>query len=64
MLWQPVCGSDDKTYGNECELTSKACLAKSDVVVAHVGECNTSEETTTTEPEDLVAEEDKNPCPM
>jgi hypothetical protein len=63
LLWKPVCGSDSKTYGNECELTSKACLANADVAVAHAGECKTEEETTL-EPETEVPEEDKNPCPM
>jgi hypothetical protein len=39
LNYQPVCGTDGQTYGNQCELESVSCLRKSDLAVAYSGEC-------------------------
>jgi len=35
----PVCGSDKKTYGNECRLENAACQSGAKLVVDHKGRC-------------------------
>lgn len=38
-VMRPVCGSDDVTYDNLCELHRAVCLRQADIVVSYVGVC-------------------------
>jgi hypothetical protein len=35
-----VCGSDGKTYVNECELRKQSCTTKTNITVLHQGKCS------------------------
>jgi coxsackievirus/adenovirus receptor len=35
-----VCGSDGKTYVNECELRKQSCTTKTNIRVLHQGKCS------------------------
>uniref|UniRef100_A0A8B9E6E2 Agrin n=1 Tax=Anser cygnoides TaxID=8845 RepID=A0A8B9E6E2_ANSCY len=37
--YDPVCGSDNRTYGNPCELDSMACVLRREIRVKHKGPC-------------------------
>ncbi|KYO31536.1 agrin isoform C [Alligator mississippiensis] len=38
--YDPVCGSDNRTYGNPCELSATACVLKKEIKVKHKGPCD------------------------
>ncbi|XP_045105589.1 turripeptide Lol9.1-like [Portunus trituberculatus] len=38
-IYDPLCGSDGKTYGNKCELESENCFFNPDLTVAYEGKC-------------------------
>lgn len=37
-----VCGSNNKTYGNECMLREAKCAGETSLKIAYTGECNAS----------------------
>lgn len=37
--YDPVCGTDQRTYGNPCELDAMACVLQRDIRVKHKGPC-------------------------
>ncbi|KAG0728646.1 Agrin [Chionoecetes opilio] len=38
-VMRPVCGSDDLTYDNLCDLNRAVCVKQTDIVVSYVGVC-------------------------
>uniref|UniRef100_A0A8D0BR09 Agrin n=1 Tax=Salvator merianae TaxID=96440 RepID=A0A8D0BR09_SALMN len=39
-IYDPVCGTDDLTYGNPCELDAMACALRKEIGVKHKGVCD------------------------
>ena len=37
--FNPVCGSDNETYANECVMRAESCLLRKIITVLHEGEC-------------------------
>ncbi|ELU05345.1 hypothetical protein CAPTEDRAFT_103110, partial [Capitella teleta] len=43
MIYDPVCGSDGKTYATECSMKSSACREKTTLSVQYKGECQVAQ---------------------
>lgn len=37
--YSPVCGSNDKTYANECVMKAESCFTKKNITLKSKGEC-------------------------
>ena len=41
-IYAPVCGTDGKTYGNDCHMRIQACIDQKNITVSYKGECSKS----------------------
>lgn len=39
-IYAPVCGTDGKTYGNDCHMRRQACIDQKNITVCYKGECS------------------------
>ena len=49
LTYEPLCGSNGRTYKNKCQLKRDSCFAKTKIVEIHKGECLKSEDDETEE---------------
>ncbi|KAL9966334.1 hypothetical protein ACROYT_G024388 [Oculina patagonica] len=49
LIYEPLCGSNGRTYKNLCQLKRDSCLTKTKIVEIHKGECVKSEDDETEE---------------
>ncbi|ROL55537.1 Ovoinhibitor [Anabarilius grahami] len=50
LNYSPVCGSDGKTYGNECELCAASEASKTKILIVKQGECDRPQQPTKNSP--------------
>lgn len=41
-IYAPVCGTDGKTYSNDCHMKRQACIDQKNITVSYKGECSKS----------------------
>ena len=41
-IYAPVCGTDGKTYSNDCHMRRQACIDQKNITVSYKGECSKS----------------------